>query len=117
MKKLQTHSHTSYCTKAFKTKCRFGFPKEKCFGTRIFGNINFSERNKGNFYESKRSEKDSMINPYNLCILRHWRANMDIHVQLICNAEGAAYYVCSYICKSESDEMKNALSKLIKQLF
>lgn len=39
------------------------------------------------------------------------------NVQLICNAEGAAYYVCSYICKSESDGMKNALSKLIKQLF
>ena len=56
-----------------------------------------------------------MINPYNSCILRHWRANMDI--QLICNAEGAAYYVCSYICKSEPDELKNALSKLITQVF
>lgn len=37
-KKLQAHSHRSYCTKAFKTKCRFGFPKEKCSRTRIFGN-------------------------------------------------------------------------------
>lgn len=57
VKKLQTHSHTPYCTKALKTKCRFGFPKEKCFRTRIFGNIIFSERNKGKFYETKRSEK------------------------------------------------------------
>lgn len=80
-----------------------------------FLETNFSEQNKGKFYETKRGEKDSMINPYNSCILRHWRANMDI--QLICNAEGAAYYVCSYICKSEPDELKNALSKLIKQVF
>lgn len=36
VKKLQTHSHTTYCTKAFKTKCRFGFPKEKCFKTNFW---------------------------------------------------------------------------------
>lgn len=45
-----------------------------------------------------------MINSYNPVVLRHWRANMDI--QVISNAEGAAYYVCSYICKSEPDELK-----------
>lgn len=56
-----------------------------------------------------------MINSFNSIILRHWRANMDI--QVICNAEGAAYYVCSYICKSEPDELKSALGNLIHQVF
>lgn len=44
-----------------------------------------------------------MINSYNPVVLRHWRANMDIQVRS--NGEGAAYYVCSYICKSEPDEL------------
>lgn len=73
-----------------------------------FLETNFSEQNRENFYETKRSEKESMINPYNSYILRHWRAHMD--TQLICNAEGAAYCVCSYICKSGPDELKIALS-------
>lgn len=38
-------------------------------------------------------------------------------IQVICNAEGAAYYVCSYICKSELDEFKSALGNLIHQVF
>lgn len=55
-----------------------------------------------------------MINPYNPVIVRHWRANVDN--QMICNAEGAAYYVCSYICKSKPDELKTALGNLIHQV-
>ena len=27
-------------------------------------------------------------------------------IQMINNAEGAAYYVCHYLCKSEPDELK-----------
>lgn len=34
-------------------------------------------------------------------------------LQFIQNAGGAAYYVCSYICKSEPDDLKNALGNLI----
>lgn len=48
-----------------------------------------------------------MINLYNFDILRYWRVNMDI--QMICNVEGVVYYVCSYICKLELDELKNVL--------
>ena len=33
---------------------------------------------------------------YNTVMLHHWHANMDI--QHVNNAEGVAYYVCSYIC-------------------
>lgn len=56
-----------------------------------------------------------MINPYNPVILRHWRANID--VQLVCNAEGVAYYVCSYLCKSEPEDLRSALGNLILNAF
>ena len=55
------------------------------------------------------------INDYNPILLRHWRANMDI--QIIQNAEGAAYYVCVYLFKREPDDMKNALGQLIHTIF
>lgn len=70
---------------------------------------------KESFMKQKKNSNECMINSYNSIILRHWRANMDI--QVICNAEGAAYYVCSYICKSEPDELKSALGNLIHQVF
>ena len=113
--KLQSHSHTQYCSNNHKSKCRFGFPKQECCETKIFTHIDFSKKTKGKFYVTRRDKNDIMINSYNPVILRHWRANMDI--QLICNAEGAAYYVCSYICKSEPDELKNALGHLIHNVF
>lgn len=117
VQKLQTHSHTAYCCKGYKSSCRFGFPKKGslCDIIKVFGNVDFSHRNKGKFYETKKNSNECMINSYNSIILRHWRANMDI--QVICNAEGAAYYVCSYICKSEPDELKSALGNLIHQVF
>lgn len=115
VKKLQTHSHTPYCSNNYKSKCRFGFPKQQSTETKIFANIDLSKRKKGKFYVTRRGEQDIMINSYNPVVLRHWRANMDI--QVISNGEGAAYYVCSYICKSEPDELKNALGHLIHGIF
>ena len=38
-------------------------------------------------------------------------------IQLVNNAEGVAYYVCSYMCKSEPDELKQALGNLIHSTF
>lgn len=94
----------------------FQFSKKKeCNETKIFSNINLSKKNKGKFYVTLRKKDDVMINAFNPVVLRHRKANMDI--QLICNAEGAAYYVCSYICKSEPDELKNALGNLIHNVF
>lgn len=91
VKKLQTHSHTPYCSNNSKSKCRFGFPKPQSTETKIFANIDLSKRKKGKFYVTRRGEQDIMINSYNPVLLRHWRANMDI--QVISNGEGAAYYV------------------------
>ena len=33
-------------------------------------------------------------------------------IQLVNCAESVAYYVCAYLCKSEPDDLKQALSKL-----
>ena len=113
--KFQTHSHTSYCQHS-KMRCRFHFPHPVAPQTTILRNIdNMSKSNRGKFYVLKRTRNSTMINAYNPVILRHWRANMD--VQLVCNAEGVAYYVCSYLCKSEPDDLRCALGNLIQNVF
>ena len=71
--------------------------------TNIIAKQGYNFKSKGKFYETKRVSNSVYINSYNQVILKHWRANMDI--QLINNAEGAAYYVCHYLCKSEPDEL------------
>lgn len=113
--KLQTHAHSPYCTRGYRSACRFNFPRPPCQETKIISNVNLSPKNKARFYITKRSATAGYINDYNSVILRHWRANMDI--QLIRNAEGAAYYVCAYLCKAEPDELKNALGELIHTIF
>lgn len=57
------------------------------------------------------SVNDVMVNPYNLVILRHWKANMDI--QMIGGPYGIACYICSNICKAELNNLRNALTELI----
>lgn len=112
--KFQTHSHTTYCQNR-QTRCRFHFPHPVSPDTKIVQNIDMSKSNKGKFYVLKRNKQSTMINPYNPVILRHWRANID--VQLVCNAEGVAYYVCSYLCKSEPEDLRSALGNLILNVF
>ena len=112
--KLQIHSHTSYCMPSTRPPCRFGFPKRVCKETHLLSVVQ-ALKNKGKFYETKRNNDSLFVNAYNPTILRHWRANMDI--QVINNAEGAAYYVCHYLCKSEPDELKCALANLITNVF
>ena len=107
VKKLQTHSHSNYCTRSSSGPCRFGFPKRL---TRFM-----AIKNRNQFYQTFRPNDCTFINAYNPEILRHWRANMDI--QLINDAHGAAYYVCHYLCKSEPDELRCALGNLINTVF
>jgi len=45
----------------------------------------------------------------------YWIATMDL--QMINNADGAAYYVCHYLCKPELDELRCALSNHINTVF
>lgn len=112
--KLQTHSHTSYCMPSSRPPCRFGFPKKQCSRTCILTHFH-ATKNKGQFYQTYRPADSCNINAYNPSILLHWRANMDI--QIINDANGAAYYVCHYLCKSEPDELKLALANLINTVF
>lgn len=108
--RLQRHHHTAYCS-VRKAKCRFGFPRQVSGRSRLLSNMHIQSQNRGRFYITARDVESKFINDYNDVILRHWRANMDL--QYIQNAEGAAYYVCSYLCKSEPDDLKNALGNLI----
>ena len=111
--KLQTHHHSSYCLKNPQAACRFHFPRRPVNTTQIFTNANIIQ-SKGSFYELKRNNDSTLINNYNSHILRHFRSNMDI--QFVHNAESVAYYVCSYVCKNEPDELKMALANLISQM-
>lgn len=72
-----------------------------------------SDVHKGRFYETCRGEQDSYTNAYNPIVLKHLQSNMDI--QIVSTPESATYYyyVCAYLCKSEPEELKFALSKLI----
>ena len=62
----------------------------------------------------KRSAGEEFINPYNSVILYEWNANMDI--QFVGGVYGAAKYICSYVCKRESDQIRQALSEVRENL-
>lgn len=72
--------------------------------TKLLRNMLVQAKNKRRFYITARNFNSRFVNDYNDVILRHWRANMDL--QYIQNAEGAACYVCSYVCKSEPNDLK-----------
>ena len=94
--------------------CRFKFPHPVYKKTRLHSNRNIIQK-KGRIYETKRDADSAFINAYNPTILRHFRSNMDI--QCVNNAERVAYYICAYICKNEQDELRNALSNLLFNVF
>ena len=114
VKSLQTHKHTNYCTPNVNARCRFNFPRPPCSRTQIFSNNNIIHR-QGKFYEVYRNQNSQFINAYNPTLLRHFRSNMDI--QLVNDAQSVAYYICSYICKSEPDDLRHALGNLIQNTF
>jgi hypothetical protein len=91
---------------------RFGFPFSAVETSYCFSHINDTTR--GKMYATKRRTTDAYINAYNPHILFHFKSNMDI--QLVNNAEGAAYFVCAYLCKAEPDQLKKELAKLIPHL-
>ena len=55
-----------------------------------------------------------MVNPYNEHLLRAWRANMD--VQVVGSVYGAALYVTHYICKDESQVLKQVIAEQLASL-
>ena len=87
--------------------CRFHFPRPVTQQTVLLFDLDAIRNRRGRFYETKRNESETMINPYNEYSMRHWKANMDS--QLVCNRESVAYYVCTYICKAEPEGSRLAL--------
>ena len=114
---VQQHHHTVTCKKATNRHpnvkdCRFDFPQPLSEVTRLKNNDD--PGNKSRFYVLKRSEGEENCNPYNTHLLKAWKANMDI--QLIGSVYGTAAYVCSYMCKSESEEVRKAIRDALESL-
>ena len=109
---LQTHSHTNTCNKSRGVKCRFDFPMPISDQTRF--KYVTDTGTKSRFYILQRASSDVWINPYNLDILKTWNANMDI--QVVGSMEGAARYVCSYICKNEPFSFRQQVAETIKKM-
>ncbi|XP_048731467.2 uncharacterized protein LOC125648408 [Ostrea edulis] len=62
VKKLQTHHHSSYCSRGYRLNCRFGFPRKIVSTTRILPNIDLLSKSKTKFYETKRNQESTFIN-------------------------------------------------------
>ena len=93
-------------------RCRFDYPKQPSPETRL--KTNADGGNKARFYIIKREPGAEMVNPYNQHLLHAWRANMDI--QVVGSVYGAALYVTHYICKDESQVLKQAIAEQLANL-
>ena len=110
--RLQRHKHTHTCQKNGRRGCRFDYPKQPSPETRL--KTNADGGNKARFYVIKREPAAEMVNPYNEHLLRAWRANMD--VQVVGSVYGAALYVTHYICKDESQALKQVIAERLASL-
>ena len=112
--RVQQHKHTTTCQKTCKKKkeCRFDFPRPLSCETRLKNNNDVG--NKSRFYLLKRNKGEENINAFNIHLLLAWKANMDI--QLIGSVYGTASYICSYMCKGESEEVKKAIRDALNTL-
>jgi hypothetical protein len=112
---LQVHEHSHTCKK-FQGKssrhanCRFDYPQCVSEFTVLKEDLLRSSK----CYTLKRAVGEEYINPYNPTLLLEWNANMDI--QFVGGVYGAAKYICSYVCKRESDQIRQALSEVRKNL-
>ena len=105
--RLQRHKHTHTCQKNGRRGCRFDYPKQPSPETRL--KTNADGGNNARFYIIKREPGAEMVNPYNQHLLCAWRANMD--VQVVGSVYGAALYVTHYICKDESQALKQVIAE------
>lgn len=69
VKRIQTHHHSTYCSKSNRYSCRFDFPKPCIQKTRIVTNIHLSSKTRGRFYITKRTKIDVFINDYTPILL------------------------------------------------
>ena len=45
-----------------------------------------------------------------------WEMESKMDIQLVCSANGLAYYVCSFITKAEPDDLKDAVCATIMNI-
>ena len=105
--RLQRQRHTHTSKKNGRRGCRFDYPKDRNPESRL--KTNADGGNKGRFYVIKKEPGAEMVNHYNEHLLRVWRANMDI--QVVRSVYGAALYVTHYICKDESQVLKQVIAE------
>ena len=89
----------------------FDFPRPLSSETRLKNNNDMG--NKSRFYLLKQSKGEENVNAYNADLLLAWQANMDI--QLIGSVYATASYICSYMCKGESGEVKKAIREALNR--
>ena len=92
--------------------CRFDFPQPLSEDPRLKSHDD--PGNKSRFYVLQRSAGEENCNPYDTHLLKVWKADMDI--QLIGPVYGTDAYVCSYMCKSESEEVRKAIRDTLESL-
>lgn len=114
---LQSHHHTKTCRAKNKSKsgnsvCRFNFPQPLSQHT-VMKDRDEMMRS-ARCYIIKRKAGAEFINPYNPVLLKAWNANIDI--QMVGSAYGAAKYICSYICKEETDSLGNSIHRALDKL-
>ena len=95
-------------------ECRFDFPRPLCEETHLKSHDDLGNRSR--CYLLKRSVGEENINPYNEHLLRAWQAKKNMDIQLIGSVYKTAAYVCSYMCKGESKEVRNAIREALKSL-
>lgn len=99
--RLQRHSHSSYCKPLKNLHVDLVFLNASLVKQDFFTIMKLHKIRVNFMKEHVLNHQTISMHIPNAVILHHWRANMDI--QVITNAEGAAYDVCSYLCKSEPD--------------
>ena len=105
----ETQTYTHMSEKKGRCGCRFDYPKQPSPETRL--KTNADGGNKSRFYVIKWEPGAEMVNPYNEHLLRAWRANMDVQ-----SVYGAALYVTHYICKDESQALKQVIAEQLASL-
>lgn len=109
---LQTHKHTNTCYNN-NNYCRFGFPRPFTDSSKILYDDE-TMRNSRRFYILKREKGEENVNNYNVCVLKIWKANIDI--QPCSTATGIAYYISKYVSKSEPAEVSKNICDAIRRV-
>ena len=108
--RYQMHKCSSYCkhtkkvSKAFVTRCKFGFPRTatkdgalKC--------VEDCLKSRAKIYSLPRADSEIRVNDYSPLLLILWQANMDIQF-IVESSLALAHYVTACVTKAERSNMQ-----------